>query len=216
MVSPAPEVEVQDAATLILVRDPLDGPRILLGRRQRNAVFMAGVMVFPGGAVDAEDADVALSGGLPPALADHLSDGAAPASAYPAAAIRELWEETGLVYGAAGEMAPVPPGWEGFAAKGALPRAEGLALIFRAITPPGQVRRYDARFFIADAKGLWGDIDDFSGASGELTELRWVPVAELPTLDLAPVTRVVLTHVLQRLPDLSQPETVPLRRPGKI
>lgn len=201
--------DIRDAATLILVRDPATAPKVLLGRRQRNAVFMPDRFVFPGGAVDPGDADIALAGGLGATCRARL-EGATPPHALAAAAIRELWEETGLLYGAAGGFAP-PPGWEGFAAKGVQPTAAGLSLVFRAITPPGRTRRFDARFFLADAAGLWGDIGDFSGASGELSDLAWVAIDALEALNIAPVTQAALQVVAGQLPDLGPPEHLIVR-----
>jgi 8-oxo-dGTP pyrophosphatase MutT (NUDIX family) len=107
--------------------------------------------VFPGGAVDAGDALVTLGPALHPTCAARLAaPGAPPASALAAAAIRELWEETGLALGCPGQAA-LPPGWAGFAAQGLVPDASALRFVFRAITPPGRSRRFDARFFLADA-----------------------------------------------------------------
>ena len=183
-----------------------------MGRRRSGAVFMPGKVVFPGGAVDDTDAAAELSGALGPICRDRLAApvGGAP-ERFAAAAIRELWEETGLAWAEPGEFDPPGPDWQGFAMRGLRPKASGLAFVFRAITPPGRVRRFDARFFLADAAGLAGDADDFSGACGELGDLNWYPVPELDSLDLAPVTRAVLSFVLPRLPDLGPPPSVPLR-----
>lgn len=208
--APVPGEPVRDAATLILVRDPAGRPEILMGRRLRGAVFMPGKVVFPGGAVDAGDAAVPLAGALSPRCAERLS-GSGPPARFAAAAIRELWEETGLAFAEAGPFVPPSSDWAGFAERGLRPRATGLAYVFRAITPPGRTRRFDARFFLADAAGLAGDADDFRGASGELADLAWVPFAALDALDTAPVTRAALAVALARLPDLGPPPEVPLR-----
>lgn len=204
-----PEPVVRDAATVILVRDPAGTPQVLVGTRQRNAVFMPDHVVFPGGAVDASDADVALAGGLGRLCRARLH-GATPPHAFAAAGVRELFEETGLTYGQRGGFAP-PPVWEGFAARGVQPSAAGLSFVFRAITPPGRTRRFDARFFLADAAGISGDPDDFSGASGELSELAWVRLDDLWGLKIAPVTQAALQAVTARLPDLGPPEHLVVR-----
>jgi len=213
MASAASEaVQIRDAATLILVRDPATAPKVLMGRRLRGAVFMPGKFVFPGGAVDSGDAAVSLSDALGPACLARLAEtGAGPPHRFAAAAIRELWEETGLAFAEPGTFKAPGPDWTGLAVRGLRPSAKGLAYVFRAITPPGRTRRFDARFFLADASGIAGDADDFAGASGELAELGWVPAHALYGLDIAPVTRVVLDFVLPRLPELGPPETLPLR-----
>jgi 8-oxo-dGTP pyrophosphatase MutT (NUDIX family) len=129
------------------------------------------------------------------------------AGAIAAAAIRELWEETGLALARPGHWQPAA-GWEAFAERGLVPAADGLRFVFRAITPPGRPRRFDARFLLADASSLAGDPDDFSQASDELNHLQWVPLAEARSFDLPFITEVVLAEVVARLPSLDAPERV--------
>ncbi|MDJ1007920.1 MAG: NUDIX hydrolase [Paracoccaceae bacterium] len=213
MVSPTPEpgAGIRDAATLILVRNPARNPAILMGRRRRGAVFMPGKVVFPGGAVDPGDGAVPLTGDLSPECRARLAAKGGAPNRFVAAAIRELWEEAGLAWAAPGRFAAPSRDWDGLARRGLAPKATGLAYIYRAITPPGRPRRFDARFFLADAAGLATDADDFAAASGELADLRWVALPEIDGLDIAPVTRTVLGFVLPRLPDLGPPPEVPLR-----
>lgn len=140
------DLPIRAAATVILARKTATGPQILMGQRGAGAVFMPSKYVFPGGAVDAADADVPLATPLAADQAALLAAAPGP-QALAAAAIRELWEETGLALGRPGHWpGPVPAGWEGFAARGLCPAADGLRLVFRAITPPGRPRRFDARF----------------------------------------------------------------------
>ena len=203
------EPPIRDAATVILIRDPATGPRVLMGRRGRRAAFMPSKFVFPGGAVDAADETVPLAEPIDPASHERLSlqsDRAAEALAV--AAIREVWEETGLVLGTHGEWTDAPEDWRDFAAKGHLPSAAGLSYVFRAITPPGRTRRFDARFFTADAGRLATDPDKLP-EYGELGDLRWIPLPEVRRLDLPFVTAVVLAQVARRLPDLGPPPDVP-------
>ena len=92
---------LRDAATVILWRDRPDGPEVLMGQRGATAAFMPNKVVFPGGAVDDADADVPLEDGPDPACLARLAQHADPAlgRALLAAAVREVWEETGLVLG---------------------------------------------------------------------------------------------------------------------
>lgn len=200
--APAEPAPIRDAATVIVVRDAAEAPRVLMGQRGAAAVFMPGKVVFPGGAVDPGDAAVAFAAPLAAACRARLASrnaGAAP-EALAAAAIRELWEETGLALGAPGRWpVPAPPGWESFAEAGHLPAADALSFVFRAVTPPGRPRRFDARFFLVDAARLAGDPDDFSLASDELAGLGWVPLAEARRRDLPFITQVVLAEVAARL-----------------
>lgn len=202
---------IRDAATVILVRDAETRPRVLMGQRGASAAFMPSKFVFPGGAVDRSDADVPLAAPLPQVCADRLEEATSGprAPAFAAAAIRELWEETGLVLGIPGNWADPPAGWADFAATRHLPSAAGLSFVFRAITPPGRPRRFDARFLIADAGHVAGDLDDFSRASDELSLLQWIPLADVRGFDLPFITKVVLAEVAARLPDLGPPLSVP-------
>jgi 8-oxo-dGTP pyrophosphatase MutT (NUDIX family) len=203
---------VRDAATVILVRDAADAPRILMGRRGRKAAFMPSKFVFPGGAVDAGDADVALAQRIDPISFERLgTESRCRPDALAAAAVRELWEETGQVLGTPGVWPDPPVDWAGFAETGHVPSAAGLSFVFRAITPPGRSRRFDARFFVADAGRLAGDPDRLP-TDGELSDLRWIPLAEVRALDLPFVTEVVLAEVARRLPDLGPPPDVPFFR----
>jgi 8-oxo-dGTP pyrophosphatase MutT (NUDIX family) len=196
------DTPIRDAATLILVRDARERPAVLMGQRGAGAAFMPMKFVFPGGAVDPGDAAVPLARPLDPGCRARLSAASAgPApEALATAAIRELWEEAGLVLGQRGGWtAAPPPDWEDFAATGHLPSAAALRFVFRAITPPGRTRRFDARFFLADAGALSGDPDDFSAASDELAHLQWVPLDEARRFDLPFITEVVLAEVAARL-----------------
>ena len=197
---------IRDAATLILTRQGPDGPQVLMGQRGAAAAFMPSKYVFPGGAVDRADAGVPLARPLPAPCAARLSGGALAPATLAAAAIRELFEETGLALGRPGVWPePVSEGWHGFAARGLLPDAGALRLVFRAITPPGRTRRFDARFFLADAKAVAGDPEDFTGAEDELSHLHWVSLRSVRALDLPFITEVVLSEVAVILAGGDQP-----------
>jgi 8-oxo-dGTP pyrophosphatase MutT (NUDIX family) len=120
-----------------------------------------------------------------------------PTRALAAAAIRELWEETGQILGSVGTWTTdhVPEGWASYAQTGHVPNGTDLRFIFRAITPQGRPRRFDARFFVANADALRTDPDCFDRAQDELSHLHWVPLAEARQLDLPFVTDVVLAEV---------------------
>lgn len=202
---------VRDAATVILVRDAADDPKVLMGRRSPTAVFMPSAFVFPGGAVDRADARVELAEPLPQACAAALRAGRPGVSpeTLALAALRELFEETGLIIGSAGPWPRPPAPWHGFAACGYRPTGAPLSYVFRAVTPPGHPRRFDARFFLADAASVAGDCADFSRASDELSDLAWIPLSRVPMLDTAFITQAVLADIAGRLPSLSAPAEVP-------
>ncbi|MEE2859362.1 MAG: NUDIX domain-containing protein [Paracoccus sp. (in: a-proteobacteria)] len=208
---------VRDAATIMALRRDGKGTSVLMGMRGAKAMFMPSKFVFPGGAVDHEDAAVRLVRPLPPLCRQRLTAepaaGHAPdPNALAAAALRELAEETGLLIGQP-DGPPCP--WPGYRDAGLTPDASALTYVFRAITPPGRPRRFDARFFIADAADIYGDLDDFSMACDELSHLQWVPLSEARNLDLPFITEVVLAELARLLagvpPEqpLPQPQTVP-------
>ncbi len=205
------DAAIRDAATVILVRNAATNPSVLMGQRGAKAAFMPSKFVFPGGAIDAGDAALDLDLGITALTRTRLKDenlGPIP-EAVAAAAIRELWEETGLILGRAGNWPDAPEDWRTFADTGHIPDANALTFVFRAITPPGRPRRFDARFLLADASALASDPDDFSRASDELSSLTWVPVAEARSYALPFITEVVLAEISARLPDLSAPDIVP-------
>jgi 8-oxo-dGTP pyrophosphatase MutT (NUDIX family) len=157
----------------------------LLGRRADTAAFLPGTYVFPGGAVDPADytavPDVPLRGETARALGE---------AAFAVAAVRELFEETGLRLGSGLDLS-------------------ALHYVFRAVTPPGYARRFDARFFVADAAHLSGDPDHLYPLEPELTDLQWVAVTDLERFRLPSITRFVLNDVVKRLPALEGPDPVP-------
>lgn len=209
----AADLPIRDAATIILTRMLPEGPAVLMGQRGAGAAFMPSKYVFPGGALDPDDATPPFARPLAALDAARLAEDAGPVlpMAFAGAAIRELWEETGLRLGLPGTWAdPVPGDWQGFAEAGLLPDAGALRFVFRAITPPGRPRRFDARFFVADAAEVAGDPDDFSHATDELSHLHWVPISEARRLDLPFITEVVLAEVAAHcLPGSAADDSVP-------
>jgi 8-oxo-dGTP pyrophosphatase MutT (NUDIX family) len=115
--------------------------------------------------------------------------------------VRETFEEAGLRVGRPVGRAPRTrsASWHGFLAAGVVPCLDGLEFVARAITPPDSPRRYDARFFLADAAEIAGDPDALRAGDGELGELGWIPVDDARSLELPAVTRLVLDEVAKRL-----------------
>jgi 8-oxo-dGTP pyrophosphatase MutT (NUDIX family) len=186
----------RDAATLILVRD---GREVLLGVRSAGHVFMPHMYVFPGGRVDPGDARVASPFGLAPIDERKLtrSVSAARARAIAMTAVRETFEETGLILGRKVPSTPASrsPHWRPVFDTGHVPALDRMRYVARAITPPGGVRRYDARFFLADAKHVSGQLQ----GNGELEDLRWVDLDHALELPLSPITELVLDLLADRL-----------------
>ena len=195
-----------DAATLMLVDRSGTTPKVLVGRRHDKVVFQPGKIVFPGGRVDTADGRVPVAAPIPTALEANLMKGspkitAGRARALAVAAIREACEETGLCLGRKQDgAAPALSGpWQPFADAGLLPDPSGLFLIARAITPPGRVRRYDTRFFTADASAIAHRVEGVVHADAELVELVWVELGSKPLADLHRMTQNVLNDLEKRL-----------------
>lgn len=160
-----------------------------MGQRGAEAAFMPSKYVFPGGGVDAADHDWPLDPGwIGPECLRRLEmhpSLAVPTHALVGAAAREMAEETGLM------LCPLAPATFRF--------------VFRAITPPGRTRRFDARFFLADAAHVPGDNADFSAATDELSHLHWIGLTKARHLDLPFITEVVLAEVAALLAGHPQP-----------
>src|SRR3954469_7974493 len=195
-----------DAATLILVDRTATTPKVLVGKRHDKVVFMPGKFVFPGGRVDKTDNRVPVAAPIAKALEENLLKGtpkitASRARALAIAAIREACEETGLCLGSKSDGAPpaLEGPWKAFADAGLLPDPSGLFLIARAITPPGRVRRFDTRFFTADASSIAHRVEGVVHSEAELVELVWVELGSKPLADLHPMTKNVLNELNRRL-----------------
>lgn len=170
----------RDAATLILVRG---GREVMMGQRAAGHVFMPDKWVFPGGRVDPGDARLPAAQELTAETEALLRSGGQvrrPPRAFALAAARETREEAGLVLG-----------------DDQGPDLSKLAFVARAITPPYRPRRFDARFFLADAQAVLAHDEPEPGE--ELLHTRWFSLDEAEALDLPSITRFVLKEVRFRL-----------------
>ncbi len=178
-----------------------------MGRRAAGHVFMASKWVFPGGRVERADGSAAAASELSSADASRLGRETTPrrARALALAAVRETFEETGLILGRPAPTTSVVGPWREFRQAGALPDLIALRYIARAVTPPGRTRRFDARFFMADARTLLHP--EPTTGSGELDEIAWFSLDEAQKLDLPAITRFVLAETRRRLetPDAPLP-----------
>ena len=172
---------VRDAATVVLLRDGAEALEAWLLTRESRMIFAAGMSVFPGGRVDAADAAVPLAGGDVGALADRFGCDPATAHRLIAAAVRETFEETGVLLtvpsadlSAARE--DVERGRVPFAellrANDLAADADALRPWARWVTPAGEVRRYDTHFFVAALP----DGAEAQNVTPESSAASWVPV----------------------------------------
>jgi 8-oxo-dGTP pyrophosphatase MutT (NUDIX family) len=176
----------RDSATLILVRRDGPKPRILMGQRNSGHAFMPNKYVFPGGGLDPADCRVRPSRDLDPStlvkLMTRMRGRPTPSRArgLAHAALRETWEEAGLIVGRSRIVDA--------------PDLSGLVLFMRAITPPGPTRRYDSRFFVVDAEAV-ANLDQPHHDGGELLTLSWLTQDDIRGLDLPLITVDVLDRL---------------------
>jgi 8-oxo-dGTP pyrophosphatase MutT (NUDIX family) len=189
---------------LIIVDSSSGEPRILLGRRRLDMVFMPGRYVFPGGRVDPADKQIDVNADLRPRDLEKLmvamkgTPSVARARALALAAVRETFEEAGLLIGTplGADAAPKAPSWQEFFATGFRPALDRLTFFARAITPPGRPRRFDTRFFCVQADAI---VHRVKIADGELLDLEWHSIAQARSLELPNITRVVLEDLGERI-----------------
>ena len=187
----AEPVPIEDAATVVLLRDGADGIETWLLTRVRNMAFAGGMTVFPGGRLDDADADLPFA---PSAdadfseLAQRFGTDPVVARRLVGAAVRETFEETGVLLTVpSADLADARSAVEaGTMSFGDLLREYGLAIDgshvrpwSRWVTPPNQVRRYDTRFFLAALP----DGARAADVTSESTHAAWVSIAE--AIDLA-------------------------------
>lgn len=191
-------LQPKDSATLILVRRDGPVPRILMGRRHGGHAFMPNKYVFPGGRLDAADSRVKPARDLHEATLAKLMarmrgrPSAARARGLAHAAVRETFEEAGLLLGRSRiEDAP---------------DLSGLVLFMRAITPPGRTRRFDSRFFVADAELVTNLDRPHAAAHEELLTLSWFTLEEALGLDLPLITVDALKRLKPHLDRRSLPD----------
>ena len=203
-----PAVTPRHAATLIVVRRDGPMPRLLMGRRAKSHSFMPSKWVFPGGRVDRSDFSAPVATKLGAEVEARLRLQARHTSpklprALAMAAVRETFEEVGLLLARPAEPRPGIGPWRAFLEIGALPDLAALKFVARAITPPYRPKRFDARFFMADAEALLSL--ERRPDCGELDEIAWVDLDEALALDLPNITRFVIQEIALRLEDEARP-----------
>ncbi|MGX5736162.1 NUDIX hydrolase [Bosea thiooxidans] len=197
----------KDAATMMILDRSGARPKVLMGKRHPGHKFMPGKYVFPGGRIDAGDRRMVATGALPQICEDRLGKrclrpSAGKARALALTAIRETFEETGLLFGSAEFGAPDSPPegtWRDFAAQGVFPDLSAISFVARAITPPRRPKRFDTRFFTIDSTAIAGKIEGVVGPDSELIDLVWVDFDEAKELDLPTITKVIIQEVEARI-----------------
>jgi len=198
-------VQPRRAATLLIVRRDGPKPRLLMGRRNGGHNFMPNLWVFPGGRLDRKDFRAPHGSELRPEVAAVFSRYLGPnhGRALALAAIRETFEEAGLLL-----ALPAPPrngagSWREFLAQGALPDLAAIDIMGRAITPPMVAKRFDTWFLMADAERLISL--ERQPDCGELDEIAWIDADAALEINLPNVTRQMMAEALERVADPARP-----------
>jgi 8-oxo-dGTP pyrophosphatase MutT (NUDIX family) len=184
-----PVVRPRDAASLILLRGEGEELEVLAGRRPLHVRFMPGVHVFPGGAIDPPDR-----------ISWNVESGTetlGPKLARCArAAMRETWEEAGVLVGRAAAPQPATaatrPIERAYSERGLAAAMDLLTYVGRAITPSHSNRRFNTRFFLGDGGDVFGE----PAVSEELEDVRWYPIGRHLLESFRDVTRFMLARAI--------------------
>jgi glyoxylase-like metal-dependent hydrolase (beta-lactamase superfamily II)/8-oxo-dGTP pyrophosphatase MutT (NUDIX family) len=197
IVPPAERTPPRAAATIVLLRPGAGATEILLMRRSQKAANFSGAFVFPGGLLEPADREPRLLDrvvGIPEPEANARLEVPAGALSYWAAAVRECYEESGILLAVDEQQRPLSA--DRLAALAPLRTAlnagqttlleilererlyipaQVIAYADRWITPPVHARRFDTRFFVAAVpvgQQVWHD-------NAELVESHWLTRAEV-------------------------------------
>jgi len=199
-------VRPKNAATVMIIRRDGPKPRVLMGKRHGGHSFMPDRWVFPGGRIDRADYRAPYATDLRPDVEAVFDTHLPPAKgrALALAAIRETWEEAGLLLARPAAARPAAGPWRTFVEQGALADLEALDVVARAITPPMVGKRFDTWFLLADAERLMSL--DRQPDCGELEEIAWVDFDEAQALPLPSVTRMMIKESVERMKDPARPK----------
>ena len=195
---PRGPVRPRDAASLVIHRQRRTHHEVLMGRRGGKARFKPGVYVFPGGVLERSDYLARPLQRLGPELLPLLAVGrsTAKANALAMAAVREAFEEAGLIYGRPGDVGNVRhASWSEFKRRALAPDLGRLDFLGRAITPSVQPMRFHARFFAIDIEHLEGELK----GDGELEDLRWIRLDQTAGIEMMMVQEMILATLGKRL-----------------
>jgi 8-oxo-dGTP pyrophosphatase MutT (NUDIX family) len=182
------DVPIRDAATVVLLRDGASGIEAWLLTRVKQMVFAGGMTVFPGGRVNEEDESLPFAGSGVETVAARFGCSEAQARALIGGAVRETFEETGVLLARptvdlSGARRDVEAERVSFGAlleaNGAAVDSDALVPWSRWVTPEGEVRRYDTRFFV----GAMPEGAEAQDVTSEASHAAWVGVAD--ALELA-------------------------------
>lgn len=205
-----PVIRPKPAGTLLILDEQNGRPHVLMGRRHKAHTFMPNVFVFPGGRVDFPDNHAPFATDLTEQTASRLMESGPKniatiirARAFALAAIRETFEEVGLLIGRSIEPNKLPHKrkknalWKPFLDHGQIPDLAQLRYVARATTPAKLIRRYDTRFFTVPREAIGVELPETP--TNELDEITWVPFDDISNHKIPWITSMILKDVGARI-----------------
>lgn len=187
-------VKPKDSASLIVLRRTGSKLQVLMGKRGKKAVF-SNVYVFAGGKVEKEDYLPHPATFLKEDLPYRISSKPEKSLSFAMAAVRETYEETGLLLGATGDLGPTNnTSWNEIRALNLAPDLAKLEYVGHAITPASKAVRFNAKFFYAWENDMSGKL----AGSGELIDLGFLNIKDALKLPLVDVTQFMLEEIMHR------------------
>ena len=197
-------VHPSDASTLLILDRSGRRPAVLMGRRRPDLRFLPGKFVFPGGRVEPLDYMATMHAAIPAEMTAKLLHRITRPRhpqrvlALAHAALRETEEETGIVIGRGAHF-------EAYNGR-TPPEFENWSFLARAITPPRRPRRFDTRFFVVPSTRI---TRQKAVKDGEFVTTAWLTLSQARRLDLASITKIILSDLEARLEAglLDKPDT---------
>ncbi len=189
---------ISDAASLVIYRSKGKKHQVLMGRRGSKARFKPGVYVFPGGMVEKADSKALPQKHLNKKYCRHMAVAKSEnrANTLAMTAVREAFEEVGLLLGSNGDIGNVRhKSWEIFRQKNLSPDLSKLDYLGRAITPSFQPIRFHARFFSVPFGILKGSI----GGDGELEDIRWINIDDYMNFEMMKVQHMIIDTLKEKI-----------------
>ena len=187
-------VKPKDSASVIVLKNTPTGVQVLMGKRGRKAVF-SNAYVFAGGKVDPEDFLPKPASELNPDIVKRISIDSEKSISFAMAAVRESFEETGLLLGAPGDLGATGNStWDEIRSTNLAPDLEKLGYVGHAITPASKAVRFNARFFYAWEHDMTGQL----AGSGELSDLAFLTFSDALNLPMVDVTEFMLGEMIRR------------------
>ena len=199
-------VKPKDSSSLIILKRSKNEVQILMGKRGKKAVF-SNAYVFAGGKVDPEDSLPKPATELDSEIIKRISSDPLKSKSFAMAAIREAYEETGLLLGTPGDLGETGNStWDEIRSKNLAPNLKKMHYVGHAITPATKAVRFNARFFYTWEDDMIGKL----AGSGELSDLSFLSLYDALSLPMVDVTEFMIGEIIKREKNnFAEPPTYP-------